>query len=129
MNSNVKFWAAIIGTAILASSCGAVAAASGSDDKPSKSAQPTVTTTVTTTAKPEPAVTITQKAKPAPTVTVTVTQKADTASDDSADSGSGSVYYANCAEVRVAGAAPIHRGEPGYSSDLDRDGDGTACDS
>lgn len=36
--------------------------------------------------------------------------------------------YANCAEARAAGAAPIQRGEPGYSSKLDRDGDGTACD-
>ncbi len=38
------------------------------------------------------------------------------------------VYYANCAEVRAAGAAPIRRGEPGYRSGLDRDGDGVACD-
>jgi hypothetical protein len=39
------------------------------------------------------------------------------------------VYYANCSQVRAAGAAPIHRGDPGYSSDLDRDGDGVACES
>jgi hypothetical protein len=38
-------------------------------------------------------------------------------------------YYENCAAVRAAGAAPIHRGDPGYSSDLDRDGDGIACES
>lgn len=38
------------------------------------------------------------------------------------------VYYANCTEARKAGAAPIQRGEPGYGSHLDRDGDGTACD-
>ena len=38
------------------------------------------------------------------------------------------VYYANCSEVRAAGAAPIHAGEPGYSRKLDRDGDGTACE-
>jgi len=31
------------------------------------------------------------------------------------------VYYANCAEARAAGAAPIRRGEPGYRSALDRD--------
>lgn len=43
-------------------------------------------------------------------------------SDDSA------VYYANCDAVRAAGAAPIRRGQPGYRSGLDRDGDGTACD-
>jgi Excalibur calcium-binding domain/Protein of unknown function (DUF1524) len=38
------------------------------------------------------------------------------------------VYYANCTAARAAGAAPIHRGEPGYRSALDRDGDGIACE-
>ena len=36
--------------------------------------------------------------------------------------------YANCTEVREAGAAPLHRGDPGYSTRLDRDRDGTACE-
>lgn len=36
--------------------------------------------------------------------------------------------YANCTEVREAGAAPLHRGDQGYSTRLDRDGDGTACE-
>lgn len=36
--------------------------------------------------------------------------------------------YGNCAEAKAAGAAPMHRGEPGYRSALDRDGDGIACD-
>lgn len=40
-----------------------------------------------------------------------------------------SVSYANCTEARAAGAAPISRGEPGYASHLDRDGDGIGCDS
>lgn len=39
-----------------------------------------------------------------------------------------SAYYANCSEVRSAGAAPIYSGDPGYSSKLDRDGDGVACE-
>ncbi|MDU2572142.1 excalibur calcium-binding domain-containing protein [Rothia mucilaginosa] len=39
-----------------------------------------------------------------------------------------SVYYKNCAEARAAGAAPIHRGEPGYRAELDRDDDGIACE-
>lgn len=39
-----------------------------------------------------------------------------------------SAYYANCAAVRAAGAAPIYAGQPGYSSKLDRDGDGVACE-
>ena len=38
------------------------------------------------------------------------------------------VAYANCADVEAAGKAPLHRGDPGYSAKLDRDGDGTACD-
>ncbi|WP_280182420.1 GmrSD restriction endonuclease domain-containing protein [Nocardia cyriacigeorgica] len=39
-----------------------------------------------------------------------------------------SVYYSNCAAVRAAGAAPLHRGAPGYSAKLDRDNDGVACE-
>ncbi|MCH3975029.1 MAG: DUF4236 domain-containing protein [Bifidobacterium tibiigranuli] len=42
--------------------------------------------------------------------------------------GQGSAYYPNCAAVRAAGKAPLHRGDPGYSSKLDRDGDGIACE-
>jgi len=38
------------------------------------------------------------------------------------------VYYKNCAEARAAGAAPLHRGEPGYRPGLDADGDGVACE-
>ena len=41
---------------------------------------------------------------------------------------SGSTYYANCSEARAAGAAPVRRGDPGYSSRLDRDGDGVGCE-
>jgi hypothetical protein len=44
------------------------------------------------------------------------------------ETGSDSVYYANCTEARNAGAAPIQRGQPGYRSAMDRDGDGVACD-
>ncbi|MEU7143940.1 excalibur calcium-binding domain-containing protein [Nocardia sp. NPDC046473] len=39
-----------------------------------------------------------------------------------------SVYYPNCAAARAAGAAPMHRGEPGYRPPLDRDNDGIACE-
>ncbi|MFI1677029.1 excalibur calcium-binding domain-containing protein [Streptomyces sp. NPDC020607] len=38
------------------------------------------------------------------------------------------VYYENCDEARAAGAAPLYAGDPGYSLDLDRDGDGVACE-
>ena len=45
-----------------------------------------------------------------------------------APSGRSAVYYPNCAAARAAGAAPIRRGEPGYGTHLDRDGDGRACE-
>lgn len=38
------------------------------------------------------------------------------------------VKYANCDEVKAAGAAPLSAGQPGYEKKLDRDGDGIACD-
>lgn len=38
------------------------------------------------------------------------------------------VYYANCDAVRAAGKAPIRRGDPGYRSGLDSDGDGVGCE-
>jgi hypothetical protein len=56
------------------------------------------------------------------------TSKASTAAPPPAPPGGGSVYYANCAAARAAGAAPLYRGEPGYRSGLDRDGDGVACE-
>lgn len=45
-----------------------------------------------------------------------------------AGSGDGEVYYENCAAARAAGAAPLHRGEPGYRPGMDGDGDGVACE-
>ena len=41
---------------------------------------------------------------------------------------SDSLYFANCSDARAAGEAPIYRGEPGYRDELDRDGDGVACE-
>lgn len=37
-------------------------------------------------------------------------------------------HFSSCREARAAGAAPIRRGQPGYSGRLDRDGDGIACE-
>ncbi|MEU0188502.1 excalibur calcium-binding domain-containing protein [Streptomyces afghaniensis] len=100
--------------------------------------QPTVTVTATATAtatplakKPEPAPTVTATKTVRATTTVTARPAAGGGSDDSGSGGSdgsADVYYANCDAVRAAGAAPIHRGEPGYASHLDRDDDGIACD-
>jgi hypothetical protein len=36
--------------------------------------------------------------------------------------------FASCDEARAAGAAPVRRGDPGYSSRLDGDGDGVGCE-
>ncbi|MEJ2869536.1 excalibur calcium-binding domain-containing protein [Actinomycetospora sp. OC33-EN08] len=36
--------------------------------------------------------------------------------------------YANCSAAKAAGAAPLYRGQAGYSAKLDRDGDGVACE-
>ena len=36
--------------------------------------------------------------------------------------------FANCAEARAAGAAPVRRGDPGYGLHLDRDNDGVGCE-
>jgi micrococcal nuclease len=47
--------------------------------------------------------------------------------DDSGSGGGGSVSYSRCADVPSA-KKPLLAGEPGYSSKLDRDGDGRACE-
>jgi micrococcal nuclease len=76
---------------------------------------PAPTPTPTPTATPEPPVT-----KAAPPVRTTAEEPAP--QPDSA------AYYKNCTAAKAAGAAPLHRGEPGYRAALDRDGDGVACE-
>jgi hypothetical protein len=51
-----------------------------------------------------------------------------TTSGNPTSSGRTAVTYANCTAARAAGVTPIHRGDPGYSGRLDRDGDGVACE-
>ena len=41
---------------------------------------------------------------------------------------SGGTYYSTCSAARAAGASSIRAGEAGYRSELDRDGDGIACE-
>ena len=41
---------------------------------------------------------------------------------------SDGAYYARCKDAWAAGVAPLHRGESGYRTGLDRDGDGIACE-
>ncbi|MCH6196639.1 excalibur calcium-binding domain-containing protein, partial [Corynebacterium mastitidis] len=45
---------------------------------------------------------------------------------DAATGPSGS--YESCKAAREAGATPLREGDPGYNPDLDKDGDGVACE-
>lgn len=54
--------------------------------------------------------------------------KSEVATPTSEATASDRVSYANCTEVKAAGKAPIYEGQPGYSTQLDRDRDGIACD-
>ncbi len=78
--------------------------------------KPTTQAPKPTTQAPKPT---TQAPRPKPTQ---VTQPPETAEPEPEP------YYANCTAVRAAGADPIRRGDPGYGSHLDRDGDGIACE-
>ncbi|OBI01016.1 hypothetical protein A5679_19200 [Mycobacterium scrofulaceum] len=51
-----------------------------------------------------------------------------TTSPGPAPTTGASVYYPNCKAACADGVAPIYRGQPGYRSGLDRDGDGIACE-
>nr|DAX76252.1 MAG TPA: Excalibur calcium-binding domain protein [Caudoviricetes sp.] len=42
---------------------------------------------------------------------------------------STTVYFKSCKAAKAAGYSDMKRGEPGYSTNLDRDGDGIACES
>jgi hypothetical protein len=61
--------------------------------------------------------------KPAPPVTTVARDPSAPTTQAASD-----VYFANCTAARAAGKAPLYRGQPGYRSGLDRDGDGVACE-
>lgn len=67
-----------------------------------------------------------QSAQPTPTRTATPTQAPAPAPEP--QTNNSNTYYKNCTAAREAGAAPVHRGEPGYGRHLDRDGDGIGCE-
>lgn len=46
----------------------------------------------------------------------------------SSKSADPTVSYSGCNEVRAAGKAPLHAGDPGYRIEMDGDGDGVACE-
>jgi len=80
---------------------------------PNYECAPPTTPAPVVTAAPRPVLTPAPTAAPAPVVT---------------PAPAPSVSYANCDAVRAAGAAPIHIGDPGYSTKLDRDRDGIGCE-
>ena len=62
------------------------------------------------------------------TIPVIPVTTAPSASASSQPGAASTTYFANCAAARAAGVAPLHTGQPGYRSGLDRDGDGIACE-
>lgn len=128
---------ALAGAAIAAALCTSlVACADQEDPKPaptSTAPRPTPTTPSPkpTPTRPSPTSTPTPTPSPTsedatPTEAAALPTKAE--AEEPPEPVEPEVYYSNCSEVRAAGAAPIRRGQPGYSSKLDRDGDGIACD-
>ncbi|RHW33557.1 excalibur calcium-binding domain-containing protein [Oceanobacillus profundus] len=73
-------------------------------------------------------------AKAAPPTSTASASTGGSSGSSGSSSSSGSttastdVYYKNCTEARNAGAAPVYKGDPGYASHLDRDGDGVGCE-
>ena len=128
----------------LLASCG-IGAAMGGEDAPD--AAPPVTTTITDVATETETVTETPTTSRAAatteeTTTEETTEPVDvdepktsppvrlvpTTVEEVVPDDGGAAYYANCSAARAAGAAPLYVGSPGYSSHLDRDGDGVACE-
>jgi Excalibur calcium-binding domain len=93
---------------------------------PSTTAVPT-----TTTLPPAPTTTrvpaTTTTAPAAPPATEAPTGPASSPPTTEADDGPGRPYR-DCMEAWLARALPLYAGEPGYSHQLDRDGDGEACE-
>ena len=63
--------------------------------------------------------------KPAPDTPAPVPQ----ADAPPAQNPAPALAFQTCADARAAGYRNMHRGAPGYSDHLDRDGDGIACES
>ena len=104
-----------------------VSATPSSSPTPSASAAPSESPTPTVTPSPVPTTEAPAQAPAAPVSEAPAQQVQQEAPVQQAPAQS-SVYYETCADARAAGAAPLHRGEPGYRPGLDRDGDGVACE-
>lgn len=94
----------------------------GRTEKLTRESTPTPTPSETPTSTPTPTQTQSAERTPPPTEPTATTEPT------APETSSAAVVYHNCAEVRAAGKAPLHRGDPGYSTALDRNGDGVACE-
>lgn len=123
---------------LLLGACGAPAEDPVSEVLPVASVEqelPMETTTsaapeTTTTATPTTAAPATTAAPPPTTAQAVVATSAAPAPAPAQPptTAAPTVYFKNCTEARDAGAAPVRRGDPGYGSHLDRDGDGVGCE-
>jgi outer membrane biosynthesis protein TonB len=114
--------AALLAGMALLSACGSSDTEEPTDSTSQEQPEstPTPTAKATPRAATKPKATTEPKSSPKPTSKPKTTPKPKPEPEP--------VSYANCTEVREAGAAPIREGEPGYSTKLDRDRDGIACD-
>ena len=101
---------------------------------PSVSATPSSSPTPSASATPSESPTPTETPSPVPTTEAPVQAPSQAPAAEAPAQqvqqapARSSVYYETCADARAAGAAPLHRGEPGYRPGLDKDGDGVACE-
>jgi hypothetical protein len=63
-----------------------------------------------------------------PTTTPTTTPTASVYALLTPSASPRAVFYPDCAAARAAGHSPLNRGDPGYRTGLDGDGDGVACE-
>ncbi|WP_281171024.1 excalibur calcium-binding domain-containing protein [Glycomyces tenuis] len=126
--STVQRTGVIAAFALLVLCCGAVLIPMSDDadpDPPDEGATGIETTASASPSEPDPTTT-----RPEPTETTTSASPEPEPEPESepTEAEEDEVYYDNCDAARDAGAAPVHEGEAGYRSGLDRDGDGVGCE-
>ncbi|MEH7463371.1 thermonuclease family protein [Bacillus thuringiensis] len=78
------------------------------------------------TAKPATPAPAPKQSQPAPTETQPKTEQKQQQPNNNLPQGE--YHFSSCKEAKAAGFSNIPKGHPAYSSKLDRDGDGIACD-
>jgi hypothetical protein len=63
-----------------------------------------------------------------PTPDQAIIEKNAAAATAKTEDKNNDVYYQNCTDAKSQGVYNIRKGDPGYRKDLDRDGDGIACE-